>query len=236
MKNINQNVDKNLDNSKAQNSYLYHIAQDGWNDLQAYHIETANAWRVVALFAIVALIIVSGVAMYMVNQDKHKALIFERDSIGNLQALGLATKTLKIDNKIIAHQLANFIIAVREVPQDVTVKRRNINIVHKMADTKLRNFLDQMFVKRYAQAKDGGVLVGIDNIKPIEGGNSWEIRWHENPSTNILGMVVSYWSAIVTFKRLEVSDADVQLINPAGIFITYFNPVEDISDKALSLN
>ena len=236
MKNKNLNFNKNLDNSKAENTYLYHIAQDGWNHLQAYHIETANAWRFVAVFAIVALIIVSGVAMYMVNQDKHKALVFERNSIGNLQALGLATKTLNIDNKIVAHQLANFIIAIREIPQDVAVKRRNINMVHKMSDTKLHSALDQMFVTRYGQSKDNVVLVGVDNIKPIEGGRSWEVRWHESSSMNALGKAVSNWSAIVTFKRLEVSDVDVQLINPAGIFITYFSLAEDIGDKALGLN
>ena len=229
----NQANKSKLDNTNnvLDNVYLSHIAKDGWNDIQAYHVETASSWRFVALVSIVALVIVAFVAMYMVNQDKHKVIVFERDSLGNLSALGLATKTLNIDNRIVAHQLANFIIAIREVPQDMAVKRRNINLVHKMADTLLYDMLDKMFIARYSQARDEQVTVGIDNIKPLEGGKSWEVRWHENSPTGALGRVVSNWSAVVTFKRLEMVDPEVQLINPAGIFVKYFNPVEDVNDK-----
>lgn len=227
----NKSQDKNTHNeTQLDNVYLTHIAKDEWNDVQAYHIETSNAWRFVALIAIIALAIVSVVAMCMVNQDKHKTLVFERDSLGNLSALGLATKTLSIDNKVVAHQLANFITAIREVPQDVAIKRRNINIVHKMADTKLHDILDKMFVARYTNAGDGQVLVVINNIKPLEGGKSWEIRWHEESLPNISAKSVTNWSSVVSFKHLDIIDPDVQLINPAGIFISYFHPVEDISE------
>jgi len=251
---MNKSKPNKLDeHGRLENVYLTHIAKNKWNDIQAYHIESANAWRFVALIAIVALVIIAFVAMYMINQDKHKILVFERDNLGNLSALGLATKTLNIDNRIVAHQLANFITAIREVPQDVAIKRRNINIVHKMSDSKLHEALDKMFITRYSQAVDGQVLVGIDNIKPLEGGKSWEIRWHENSAvgstgsteaaetsevrvTKSLGRDFSNWSAVVTFKRLEILTPEVQLINPAGIFVTYFHPVEDISDKSLTLN
>ena len=87
------------------NVFLSHIEQDNWNDIQAYHIENETIWRNIAVLAIIALVIVAIVSMYFVNQDKHKTLIYEKDSLGNVSFLGIATTTFNIDNKVVAHQL-----------------------------------------------------------------------------------------------------------------------------------
>ena len=127
------------------NIFLSHLEQDGWNEIQAYHIENESAWRTVAILAIICLVLVAVTAMYLIMQDRHKVVVFEKDSLGNITTLGLASKTFDVDNKIIAHQLAGFILALREVPRDTALKRRNIDIVHKMIDPKIKKEYPHIF-------------------------------------------------------------------------------------------
>ncbi len=215
-----------------QNVYLHQLEKDGWNDIQAYHIENESAWRSVAIVAICALVIVSIFAIYMVNQDKHKVLVFEKDSIGNITTLGLASKTINVDNKIIAHQLANFIIALREVPKDPVLKRRNIDIVHKMMDLAIKAQIDQMFIAQYTKYVDTVIAVDLNQIKPLESGRSWEISWSEEEvlSDGSTGKTINY-SSVISFIRKDSLDTKTQLVNPIGLLITYIHPVEDINAK-----
>lgn len=210
------------------NTYLKHIAQDGWNDMYLYHIENQAVWRNLAILAIIALTCVSICAIYIVNQDKHKTLIFERDGQGNLILLGLAAKTLDVDNKIVAHQLINFITALREVPQDINIKRRNIDLVHKMIVPKLRKQIDQMIIEQYARNKI--IMVTIKSIRPMQGGNSWQVEWAEKYSDSSGSDVENtiIFSSIVTFKHLDNITLEVQLVNPISLFITYIHPVQDL--------
>jgi type IV secretory pathway TrbF-like protein len=211
-----------------ENIYLKHIEQDGWNDLYLYHIENQAVWRNLAILAIIALMCVSVYAMYIVNQDKHKTIVFEKDAQGNLIALGLATKTLNVDNKIVAHQLINFITSLREVPLDLNVKRRNIDQVHKMIEPKLRKQIDPMIIDQYSKNKI--IMITIKSIRPMQGGNSWQIVWAEKYLDSSGGNVENTltFSSIVTFKFLENMTLEVQLINPIGLFVTYIHPVQDI--------
>ncbi|MCE3269153.1 MAG: VirB8 protein [Burkholderiales bacterium] len=210
------------------NVYLKHIEQNGWNDMHMYHIENQAVWRNLAILTIFALVIVSVWAMYIVNGDKHRAVIFEKDSQGNLITLGLATETLRVDNKVVAHQLINFITSLREVPQDINVKRRNIDLVHKMIEASLRKQIDQMIIDQYSKNKI--IMIIVKSIRPMQGGNSWQIVWEEkylDNNSNNLENTLSF-SSVVTFKRLNTDSLDIQLINPIGLFITYINPTQDI--------
>ena len=101
------------------NSFLKQIENDYWFDSRAYHIENEIFWRRIALLCVVITIVITIVSIHYINQDKHKIIVYEKNSLGDLTLLGLASKSLNIDNKIIAHQLANFITALREVPQDI---------------------------------------------------------------------------------------------------------------------
>ena len=172
------------------------------------------------------------IALYIINQDKHKILVFERNNSGSLSALGIATKTLKIDNLLIAHQLVNFVMAIREVPYDVNMKRRNIDIVHKMSDNKLKEYFNKMFIDRYLKLKNSEVAVEIYSIKPLGNSMSWEIRWHEtinyDHQINTTNVFTKNWSAVITFKIMELNDIATQIVNPIGLDIVYFNPVEDV--------
>jgi type IV secretory pathway TrbF-like protein len=173
------------------------------------------------------LIIVAIIAMYFVNQDKHKTLIYEKDDRGNLTLLGIANKSFDIDNKIIAQQLANFIIALREVSIDINIRRRNIKLVHSFINAKLTTSVDKMIIEQYNRVKDDNLAIELLSIKPLEGNNSWVVNWRETSTKND----VSYWSTTITFNRNDVVDSTVQLYNPAGLVITYVNPVLDINSK-----
>jgi len=212
------------------NAYLQNIEEDEWNNLEAYHIESKLAWRNIAILAIISLMAVAIYAMYLVSLDKHKTVVFEKDNLGNVTVLGLATKTFNVDNKIIAHQLYNFILALREVPLDVSLKRRNIEIVHKMIDPKIRDYLDKLLIAQYVKARDKEIMVNVTSLKPLEGGKSWEVSWQESLG-NQVGTVeeVSSWSTIITFTRLDTVTPEIEIVNPIGLFIRYVHPVEDIN-------
>ena len=214
----------------SKNAYLQNIEEDEWNNLEAYHIESKIAWRNIAIIAIISLMLVAIYAMYLVSLDKHKTVVFEKDNLGNVTVLGIATKTFNVDNKIIAHQLYNFILALREVPLDVNLKRRDIEIVHKMIDPKIRDYVDKLLIAQYVKARDREIIVNVTSLKPLEGGKSWEVSWQESLS-NEVGTVeeVSTWSTIITFTRLDTVSSEMEIINPIGLFIRYVHPVEDIN-------
>jgi type IV secretory pathway TrbF-like protein len=210
------------------NIYLAHIKDDKWSDMHAYHLENAIFWRHIAYFMIFSLVCVVSAAMYFINQDKHKTLIFEKDSLGNITLLGLASKTFTVDNKMVAHQLANFIIALREVPSSTSLKKRNIELVHAMVSPKIKNLVDQILVTQYANNKD--VIVTINQIKPLSDGKSWIISWQETQNTNNNSLSkTSYYSSVISFTLLENVNPKIQLLNPIGLFIEYINPTEDIN-------
>ena len=215
------------------NVYLNHLEQDEWNDIRAYHIENESAWRFVEILAIVMLMLVAVYAMYSVNQDRHKIVVFEKDSLGNITTLGLATKSFAVDNKVIAQQLANFIYALREVPQDTNYKRRNIELVHNMTDPKIRAQIDNLLITQYTAAQNKAIIVDINSVKPLEGGTSWSINWREGETLDNGSIKYHYWSSVITFKRMDNVNPAVQMINPTGLFITYLHPVEDVSDTNL---
>ena len=221
-------------NSEQENVYLSHIEQEGWNDIRAYHIANESAWRIVAILAIIVLMIVAVYAMYIVNQDKHKTLIFEKDSLGNITTLGLASKTFNIDNKIIAHQLANFIVALREVPKDTMLKRRNIDLVHKMIEPKIRAQVDRLLIEHYTMVADKQIVVEVSSIVPLEGAKSWSVHWFEETlNSNGESVKRQNFSSVITFSKANIIDPETQLANPIGLFIIYIHPVEDIHDAAM---
>ena len=216
----------------ANNSFLKNIENDYWFDSRAYHIENEVFWRRIALICVCLSVVIIFVSMYYINQDKHKVIVYEKNSLGDLTLLGLASKSLKVDNKVIAHQLANFIIALREAPMDIDLKKRNIEIVHKMIFPKMTNTVDQLIINQYKLALNGKINITINKIKPFESGNSWVVNWVEHHTLQDgTNLKPKNFSSIISFKINEDVDYKVQLINPIGIFITYVFPVEDFNDE-----
>jgi type IV secretory pathway TrbF-like protein len=216
--------------SNAQNAYLEAIEAHKWNSLHAYHIEREATWRLIAIFAMVLAIIISLYSIYMVSLDRHKTLIFKQDSQDNLSLLGIATTTFKVDNKIIAHQLANFITCLRGVPQDLALKREHIAVVHKMISSDIQKQVDQLIIGQYQKLKNNeSVLIKFTSLEPLPGNGSWEVHWQEQ---NSLSGAITNWSAVITFKLMKQVPINIQLVNPIGLIITYLNVVEDINDNA----
>ncbi len=151
--------------------------------------------------------------------------------MGNITTLGLAYKTFNVDNKMIAHQLVNFVVALREVPSDTSIKMRNIDVVHKMIVPKLRAQIDKMFINEYSHTLNLPVTVNVSEVKPLAGGDEWEINWVETtPSSTSANAATTHWSSVLTFVRQDSVNPAVQIVNPIGLFVTYVHPVEDISD------
>lgn len=225
-------VSRNFDtaNEQVKNSYLAHIEQASWNDIQAYHLTKEITWKILAIISVISLLIVSIVSIILINQNKHKVLVFEKDNLGNLSTLGIATKTLSIDNKILAHQLANFIIAIREVPKELSIKKRNISLVHSMVAMANIEYFDKLIINQYHSASGRGVVVTINRIKPIIKDKSWEVNWQEKIDNDRGINDIKYFSANIVFSlATEVLYPEIQLLNPTGILISYFNPVADIN-------
>jgi type IV secretory pathway TrbF-like protein len=212
---------------RDKNVFLKHIEEDHWHDIRAYHLYNEIIWRNISIIMLILLVIITITSMYFVNQDKHKTLIYEKDDRGNLTLLGISNKTFNIDNKIIAQQLANFIISLREVSVDINLRRRNIKLVHSFIEPKLIDVVNKMIIEQYKHVKEDSISVELISIKPLEGNNSWMISWREVSNKNEL----SYWSTTITFKRTDILDNTMQLYNPAGLIITYVNPVMDINSK-----
>jgi type IV secretory pathway TrbF-like protein len=214
------------------NIFLHNLENGSWNDLRSYHRANEGRWRIIAIITIITMGIVSIASMIMINQDKHKVIVFTQDGLGNLTLLGMASKTLTIDNKIVAHQLVNFIYALREAPADLDLKKRNINLIKNMIMPQLNKSIDKLLINQYLKAGRGKIFVTIKQIKPFENEKSWLISWQEqlySPEGNL--MKQQNYSSVVSFQHNSNIDNQMQLINPVGLFVSYINPVEDVNDE-----
>lgn len=230
MDKVSRNFDKASEHAK--NSYLAHIEQSSWNDIQAYHLTKEATWKILAIISVIALAIVATISILLINQNKHKVLVFEKDSLGNLTTLGIATKTFNIDNKVIAHQIANFIIAIREVPKELSMKKRNINLVHSMVAAANVEYFDKLIINQYHNANGRQITITINRIKPIIKDKSWEVNWQEKIDNEHDINQMRYFSANISFNlTTDILDSEIQLLNPTGILISYFNPVADINQR-----
>ena len=94
-----------------------------WNAI--YDKEKANAsmWRMFGFISIFISLFAIGGMIYVAQLPSIVPFIFKEDASGGITALGIPSSELKVDNRVVANQLAVFVEALRQVPNSDEMKR-----------------------------------------------------------------------------------------------------------------
>ncbi len=220
---MSQNSDQ-LRVNKADNSNTneienpYFTNRKGFNDrLDAERANTAS-WKFIALFSnLVTLVAVIG-CIYAANLPNVVPFIFKEDGSGGLTAMGIANQRMQVNNQMVANQLGSFIVALREVPASVEIKKRYVTRVQMMSSHALfHNVLTKMLKDSYLKTGNTEVLVTFKSIMPLSK-NTWEIDWTE---ANTNGTSLGNFKAMITVElSKEFKNSSALIFNPLGLVIT----------------
>lgn len=192
----------------------------GFRDLRANDkVTRAALTNIIYFLLLVILVLVIGITI-IGTQSKIKTMVFMSDSKGALAYGGFAEDKLKITSPMIANQLADYLIALRQIPQDMDLKNAYLLRVKAMSTPELFNSsIIPMIKQRYANLKGNTIKVTVHSILPI-GKYSWQIDWDEVSGNN---PKVKYKGNITFMMNPNINDQRLLLINPLGIIVSDFN-------------
>jgi type IV secretion system protein VirB5 len=205
--------------SQIDNPYLNN--RKDWNEINGKEKANAAMWRMFALLELIPMILCICGMIYAAQLPDVVPLVFKEDASGGIQVVGIPNRALKVDNGVIANQLAEFVQALRQVPTSDEMRRRNVHRVKMMADPKLfNNQLATMMKDEYSEIGTGEQLINITSILPLDKG-LWEIDWVETKN----GVISGKYKTTINYTRnqLPTKNAELLLWNFAGIVVKDIN-------------
>lgn len=203
------------------NNNPYFTNLQGYQNILDKERAEKSSWKVMALFSnFITLVAVCG-AIYLGQLPDVIPMMFMQDGSGRLTALGLANEPMKIDNKMLANQLSEFIISLRQVPTSVEIKTQYVTRIKFMSTpTLFVNKFAPMLTQTYKDAAGKEIIVHPTAIYPVGKNNTWEIDWYETIDEQKIGSFI----AIVSMDRSkEFKSAEAMVYNPLGLVITDIN-------------
>lgn len=210
--------------SNIDNPYLNN--RNDWNELLGREKANAAMWRMFSLLLIGVTIFAIGGMIYAAKLPRVVPFLFKEDGSGGITALGIPNTQFRVDNRLLANQLAIFIRGLREVPEALEMRRNNIHVVRSMASEQLfTRQLSAMMKSEYTDIGGNEQSIIIKSILPISQ-ETWEVDWIENKD----GVQMGRYKASINFKRLPIplnSNSNQLILNPLGLSIMdiSINPV-----------
>ena len=200
----------------------------GYYDVRSADKINVSMWRIFGLIGLaIGVIGVSGM-IYIGSQAKFVPMIFYTDAQGGMQYGGVVTNRLKITQPMLANQLADYIVALRQVPLDVELKSQYMRKVKMMTKEALfNNGLIPVFTERYNSYLGKTLKINVRNTIPISK-DTWEITWDE-VSNNIL---IGTFKGMITFTiNSTITDTAILLYDPLGIVVNDININQEINHQ-----
>ncbi|MCX8515283.1 MAG: VirB8/TrbF family protein [Burkholderiales bacterium] len=206
-------------NNEIENPYFNN--RKGFTDrLDAERANTAS-WKFIAWFSnLITIIAVIG-CIYAANLPDIVPFIFKEDGSGGLTAMGIASQEMHVNKQMVANQIGLFLIALREVPASVEIKKRYVTRVQMMSTQQLfHNVLAKMLKESYLRVGNGEVFITLKSIIPITK-NTWELDWTEaGANGNSLG---EYKATLTIELSKEFKNSSALIYNPIGLVVTDIN-------------
>lgn len=130
----------------------------------------------------------------------------------------------------IKYFVSKFIINTREIPLDPVVYKDHWNSAYayltKTASSKMNaEIKNEKITEKFGKKT---VQVNITSILPMEGSNSYQVRWNEEEFSIGSGeKTVTPMSGIFTIANIPAKDEETLKVNPLGIYISDFNWSKD---------
>ncbi len=207
-------------------AHPYYEEIKGYRDLRdADKISRSMGWFFGVFGLTVALICVIGV-IFIGSKSKFIPMVFIADSHGGLVYSGIVTDQLQNPQPYIANQLQEYIVNLRQVPQDVVLKDQYMHKVKMMSTHELfTNTVIPMITDRYMNNIGKTVKVSIRNTIQISK-NTWQLDWDEKVGE----MPSNRFKGAITFSLdPAITDPAILLYDPLGMVISDININQEVS-------
>ncbi|MCC2624354.1 MAG: Conjugal transfer protein [Burkholderiales bacterium] len=217
----------NLNSSKLltrENPYFNEIK--GYMDLRtADKISRSMGWFFGVFGLTIALICSCGM-IYIGSKSKYIPMVYMADAHGGLTYSGVATDVLKITQPMLANQLKDYIVDLRQIPQDTELKSQYMRKVKMMSTAELfTNSIIPTVKDRYIANTGKTVKVTIKNVLPISK-NTWQVDWEEQSGD----LPADKFKGTITFTlNQNIEDPAVLLYDPLGIVVSDININQEVS-------
>lgn len=167
----------------------------------------------------------SSVMPYVVEVDTTTGMV---KNIGTVSE----SKNYKPSEAVYKYFISKFLKNTREIPLDPVVYKENLTTAYGFLTKDAALKLQTMLKTEKTTEKFGKqtVQIEISTVLPMEGGNSYQIRWTEENFTIGTGeKKVTPYSGIFTVQTIQSNDEGQLEINPIGLYISDFSWSKDAS-------
>lgn len=203
----------------------YQRAKLEWDERIGNARTQAKNWRIVAILALFAIILLLATLVSVLNQKTNKVFIAEVTKTGRV--VNVSPLLVKYQPTIAQQEyfIAHFIELVRSLPLDPVVAKNNwlnaYNFLNARGAERLNTFLREHNPTTMLGKKT--VTVKIVDINPISN-SSFEVDWTETiVNSNGQNEGEKNFSGIFTVTLKQPTSQKEILTNPLGIYITDFN-------------
>lgn len=190
----------------------------------------AHNWRVAWQLTFAVFVVSFCFNGYYMMLPKFVPYTVETDKIGNVIAIGPATKGSPVDTKrLIRRQVMDFIENARTVVGDNLAEKKMINWVYARvpSQSQTKNFLDTFYAKErnpFLTAQTSTVSVEVTNVLNMGSDKSWQVEWVET-IRNLAGEIIGQqrYKAYLAYELSPLDTEDGINSNPLGFFVLSLN-------------
>jgi len=207
-------------------------AEDKWDRrIGATVIQNANLRKIIVGLIIVIVLLTAGLVIQSLKSAVVPYVVEVDSSTGMVRNAGIVKESNYTPKDAeIKYFLSKFVINTREIPLDPVVYKDHWNSAYAFL-TKAAAAKMNAEIKNEKVAEKFGrktVQVNITSILPMEGSNSYQIRWNEEEFSIGSGeKIVTPMTSIFTITNIPAKDEETLKVNPLGIYISDFNWSKD---------
>ncbi len=198
----------------------YQRAGQAWDDrIGAARIQARN-WRLMALGELVLSAGLAAALVWQMSRGSVTPWVVEVDRLGAVQAVAPAAQGWRPDDAQIGWHLARFVEAVRAIPADPVVLRRDWLRAYDYVGDKGALALGDYARRADPFAQVGKVQVSVEVSSVIRASpDSFRVAWIERRYVDGALASTERWSAILTVSLRAPRTAEDLRRNPVGVFI-----------------
>ncbi|MDQ5921631.1 MAG: type secretion system protein TrbF [Pseudomonadota bacterium] len=199
----------------------YFDSRKDWNEIIGKEKANTSMWRMFALLELIPMVVAICGMIYASQLPDVVPFIFKEDASGGITALGIPNQELKVDNRMVANQLALFIVTLRQLPSSLEIRKSYVSRVKMMSSATLfQNVLAPMLREEYTAIGTGNQNIKVTTILPVNK-DTWQIDWIEYKN----GTETGKYKATVNYIRspAKYKDPNELIWNPLSIVIKDIN-------------
>lgn len=208
----------------------YQKAADAWDERIGSARVQAKNWRLAALLALGAVVLLVGALVYQAGQAKVTPFMVQVDSRGAVVGAGpVQTEPLDVNDRMVRYFMTQVVTDMRTLPLDPVIARENW--------LKVYQFLGPASVQKMnaiAQANDPFAGLG-ERTRTVEieaitalAETTRQVRWRESTySANGGFLSADTYTGVFTYQIQQSEDLARLQANPLGIVITSFDITKD---------